>query len=311
MESHYQNHKGLLLGFSSTAPPSIHSVISDGNHDWNQNLSLSNVNGVLPGDHQSVSLQLPPLVQDLGFPNMSTIDEMNYMKQYSIFKEKLSSSSDKDYGFPSSISGGVDPSSSELLLEPISSSSSFGIVLPTKNVLSSNPPLPSLSSVSLSMDLQALDLLASAKDYWTLGQPSSLNTIPVSRENNLTYFGYGHSEGPTQGPSKYQHKVRKEKLGDRIAALQQLVAPFGKTDTSSVLTEAIGYIKFLQEQVETLSVPYMKSSKRLRREEGASSNESNGCEVDLRSRGLCLVPLSCTCYVTGEHADVWSLPSFN
>ncbi|XWS24404.1 hypothetical protein CRYUN_Cryun28dG0099000 [Craigia yunnanensis] len=55
-------------------------------------------------------------------------------------------------------------------------------------------------------------------------------------------------------------KVRKEKLGDRIAALQQLVAPFGKTDTASVLMEAIGYIKFLQNQVETLSVPYMKSS---------------------------------------------------
>ncbi|PKA49329.1 Transcription factor bHLH110 [Apostasia shenzhenica] len=51
-------------------------------------------------------------------------------------------------------------------------------------------------------------------------------------------------------------KVRKEKLGDRIAALQQLVAPFGKTDTASVLMEAIGYIKFLQDQVETLSVPY-------------------------------------------------------
>ncbi|OMO84495.1 hypothetical protein COLO4_22016 [Corchorus olitorius] len=36
-------------------------------------------------------------------------------------------------------------------------------------------------------------------------------------------------------------KVRKEKLGDRIAALQKMVAPFGKTDTASVLTEAIGH----------------------------------------------------------------------
>ncbi|KAG7593108.1 Myc-type basic helix-loop-helix (bHLH) domain [Arabidopsis thaliana x Arabidopsis arenosa] len=56
-------------------------------------------------------------------------------------------------------------------------------------------------------------------------------------------------------------KVRKEKLGDRIAALQQLVSPFGKTDTASVLMEAIGYIKFLQSQIETLSVPYMRASR--------------------------------------------------
>ncbi|KAG7557702.1 Myc-type basic helix-loop-helix (bHLH) domain [Arabidopsis suecica] len=50
-------------------------------------------------------------------------------------------------------------------------------------------------------------------------------------------------------------KVRKEKLGDRITALQQLVSPFGKTDTASVLNEAVEYIKFLQEQVTVLSNP--------------------------------------------------------
>ncbi|XP_062098173.1 transcription factor bHLH110 isoform X2 [Humulus lupulus] len=99
-------------------------------------------------------------------------------------------------------------------------------------------------------------------------------------------------------------KVRKEKLGDRIATLQQLVSPFGKTDTASVLMEAIGYIKFLQNQVETLSVPYMKSSrnkitKTTQRgvKEDGSESELKG---DLRSRGLCLVPLSCMSYVTGD-----------
>ncbi|PRQ27089.1 putative transcription factor bHLH family [Rosa chinensis] len=103
-------------------------------------------------------------------------------------------------------------------------------------------------------------------------------------------------------------KVRKEKLGDRIATLQQLVAPFGKTDTASVLMEAIGYIKFLQNQVETLSVPYMKSSSRNNKPSKAmlqrgviEINGSNGDHErkrDLRSRGLCLVPLSCMSYVT-------------
>ncbi|RLN24944.1 hypothetical protein C2845_PM07G03960 [Panicum miliaceum] len=90
-------------------------------------------------------------------------------------------------------------------------------------------------------------------------------------------------------------KVRKEKLGDRIAALQQLVSPFGKTDTASVLMEAIGYIKFLQDQVEGSS--------------NANGGEQEETRLDLRSRGLCLVPLSCTSYVTNENG-VWAPPNF-
>ncbi|OVA08739.1 Myc-type [Macleaya cordata] len=114
-------------------------------------------------------------------------------------------------------------------------------------------------------------------------------------------------------------KVRKEKLGDRIANLQQLVAPFGKTDTASVLMEAIGYIKFLHEQVETLSVPYMKSSVRnnirpnIQRGSIAGEGEIDEPKRDLRSRGLCLVPLSCTSYITNDVVDVgvnWSSPQY-
>ncbi|CAI0436050.1 unnamed protein product [Linum tenue] len=97
-------------------------------------------------------------------------------------------------------------------------------------------------------------------------------------------------------------KVRKEKLGDRIAALQQMVAPFGKTDTASVLMEAIGYIKFLQNQVETLSVPYMKPTRSkpnrpMHFQTGEILGNGEPTNRDLRSRGLCLVPLSCMSYV--------------
>ncbi|KAH6781622.1 Prolyl oligopeptidase family protein [Perilla frutescens var. frutescens] len=47
-----------------------------------------------------------------------------------------------------------------------------------------------------------------------------------------------------------KQSLRKEKLGDRIKALHQLVSPFGKTDTASFLLEAIGYIRFLHGQIE-------------------------------------------------------------
>ncbi|KAL5557991.1 hypothetical protein UlMin_034202 [Ulmus minor] len=117
-------------------------------------------------------------------------------------------------------------------------------------------------------------------------------------------------DSPTSCPPL---KVRKEKLGDRIAALQQLVSPFGKTDTASVLMEAIGYIKFLQNQVETLSVPYMKSYRNKSIKPAHVGLKEDGNEElkrDLRSRGLCLVPLSCMSYVTGDGGGGGFWPNF-
>ncbi|XP_057785776.1 transcription factor bHLH68-like [Salvia miltiorrhiza] len=134
-------------------------------------------------------------------------------------------------------------------------------------------------------------------------------------------------------------KVRKEKLGDRITALHQLVSPFGKTDTASVLLEAIGYIRFLQRQIEALSLPYLATGsgnithqQPVKRESGSCLfpehpgqllNESQRkrkaiseeecdeeAKKDLKSRGLCLVPLSCTVDFGSENgADYWA-PSF-
>ncbi|XP_020524714.1 transcription factor bHLH110 isoform X1 [Amborella trichopoda] len=146
-------------------------------------------------------------------------------------------------------------------------------------------------------------------------------------------FGSMGSTTASEAPSKRRRfeasssfppfkQVRREKLGDRITALQQLVAPFGKTDTASVLMEAIGYIKFLQEQVETLSVPYMKLSgsnanagrRRSHGDRTKNEGDKDGDgepKRDLKSRGLCLVPLSCTTLVTSDNgAPLWPPSKF-
>ncbi|KAL3532472.1 hypothetical protein ACH5RR_005993 [Cinchona calisaya] len=128
-------------------------------------------------------------------------------------------------------------------------------------------------------------------------------------------------------------KVRKEKLGDRITALHQLVSPFGKTDTASVLLEAIGYVRFLQSQIEALSLPYLgNKSGNLRQQQPvqgernslfpedpgqllndncmkrkATSDHEEESKKDLKSRGLCLVPISCTMQVGSDNgADYWA-----
>lgn len=224
-----------------------------------------------------------------------------------------------------------------------------GMVLPAANNSAGSDQLPATYSDPLGMDVQALDLLASARFRRTLCAQPTMDDVALLRED-LAY-GLGQLQPPaaqhaslcqnkvppapvrangdgleykatqsvakkprleSRGASFTPFKVRKEKLGDRIAALQQLVAPFGKTDTASVLMEAIGYIKFLQDQVETLSVPYMRSSnnKKMRTSEETSTGEREEPKLDLRSRGLCLVPLSCTSYVTNENEGVWSPPNY-
>ncbi|CAL9754313.1 unnamed protein product [Musa acuminata subsp. burmannicoides] len=79
---------------------------------------------------------------------------------------------------------------------------------------------------------------------------------------------------------------RSQKLGDKITALQQLVSPFGKTDTASVLHEAALSINFLHEQIKMLAAPYFGMSSPEVRVQGHARNSA-----DLRSRGLCLAPV--------------------
>ncbi|XP_041025809.1 transcription factor bHLH112 isoform X1 [Juglans microcarpa x Juglans regia] len=133
---------------------------------------------------------------------------------------------------------------------------------------------------------------------------STTSTEPVFKRPRI--------ETPSPLPT---FKVRKEKLGDRITALQQLVSPFGKTDTASVLHEAIEYIKFLHDQVSVLSTPYMKNGTPIDKQYQQGSDKlkdstTEGPKQDLRSRGLCLVPISSTYPVANETtADFWT-PTF-
>ncbi|XP_047250224.1 transcription factor bHLH111 isoform X2 [Capsicum annuum] len=103
-------------------------------------------------------------------------------------------------------------------------------------------------------------------------------------------------------------QVPKMRLGDKITALQQIVSPFGKTDTASVLWETINYVRFLQGQIQLLSHAYMKSNTCKERYWGGF--EKN--EVDLRSKGLCLFPISFTpqIYHENNNGSDYLIPSY-
>ncbi|KAI3718784.1 hypothetical protein L6452_19668 [Arctium lappa] len=86
-------------------------------------------------------------------------------------------------------------------------------------------------------------------------------------------------------------KVRKEKLGDRITALQQLVSPFGKI----------------------LSAPYMKNgaTKQLQEIHDYKVKDAKGRpKQDLRSLGLCLMPVSSTFPIATEMMSNFWTPNF-
>ncbi|PQP95389.1 transcription factor bHLH111 [Prunus yedoensis var. nudiflora] len=109
--------------------------------------------------------------------------------------------------------------------------------------------------------------------------------------------------------SSVKMQAPKVKLGDRITALQQIVSPFGKTDTASVLYEAIQYIKFLQDQVHVLlSSPYLKTNSHKDPWATDRKDHKGDAKVDLKNKGLCLVPISCTPQVYRENtgSDYWT-----
>ncbi|MQL68136.1 hypothetical protein Taro_000393 [Colocasia esculenta] len=142
------------------------------------------------------------------------------------------------------------------------------------------------------------------------GARDSSSTTAKKSASNEPAFKKTRIETPSPLPT---FKVRKEKLGDRITALQQLVSPFGKTDTASVLHEAIEYIKFLHDQVGVLSTPYLKNGPAMQHNQKPDKfkDGADGLKQDLRSRGLCLVPVSATFPVVSEPttADFWT-PTF-
>ncbi|EMS47680.1 hypothetical protein TRIUR3_23565 [Triticum urartu] len=87
-------------------------------------------------------------------------------------------------------------------------------------------------------------------------------------------------------------KVRKEKLGDRVTALQQLVSPFGKSLSSPYFIRCSGGPVQLQHKQ-------------------GSDGDAGEAKEDLRSRGLCLVPVASTYTMGSETAapEFWH-PTF-
>ncbi|KAL3508593.1 hypothetical protein ACH5RR_027994 [Cinchona calisaya] len=243
------------------------------------------------------------------------------------------SSLSMNYQYPSSSYGGMSITNDHHQLMPTNSWSKFPQFLRTSSPPTQPPPPPPpphgqlhFSNNTPFWNASSTTTTNEVSNLFHSLQPQLPILIPnfeekpknTSEIRDLSVAKKSNSEPSNKRPRNDQtpaplppFKVRKEKMGDRITALQQLVSPFGKTDTASVLSEAIEYIKFLHEQVNALSTPYMKNGAPIQQQQNLDrSKDPEGPKQDLRSRGLCLVPVSSTFPVTNETMVEFWTPTF-
>ncbi|XP_033136628.1 transcription factor bHLH112 isoform X7 [Brassica rapa] len=266
----------------------------------------------------TVSIDSTLQMMGLGFSSNSSSDWNQTVLQEDL-NSSFISSQDHYHG-----QGFLSTTSSPYLLNPACSSSS-------------SPSPPSSSLLQTFYDQEPSQYSTNSRPFWSSSSTTNLNNTPhnsfvtysqiiPTRLEDKTKKTKGQSESlkrakDNDSASKKQRistpsplptfKVRKENLRDQITSLQQLVSPFGKTDTASVLQESIEYIKFLHDQVTVLSTPYMKQGASVQQQHQKSGKSQDGNEnQELRAHGLCLVPISSTFPVANETtADFWT-PTF-
>ncbi|CAN6246617.1 unnamed protein product [Urochloa humidicola] len=242
--------------------------------------------------------------QQLGAPAMAS------------FLQQLSSNASLDYsgiGLDKICQEGRAMDASSFGMSSLPDLSSFSGYRSNAESTSSVQQYRRSSNLSDSSKQEQQDIAVSARSSST-GSGAANDRKKRPSEERTSTVKKSKQEGSKASPPKQQ--VPKVKIGEKITALQQIVSPFGKTDTASVLFETIKYNKFLHEQVQLLSEPYTNSSRNKGNlpwvvEHAAETTSKQGdgaAEHHLRDRGLCLVPVSWTpqVYRDGTAMDYWT-----
>ncbi|GJN35738.1 hypothetical protein PR202_gb24541 [Eleusine coracana subsp. coracana] len=156
---------------------------------------------------------------------------------------------------------------------------------------------------------------------------SPRSCITTSLGSNMLDFS---NSAPPEMRSHHHHsdnssEVRKERLGDRITALHQIVSPFGKAlsypymghgNGASMQNGPMGernpgLFPDYPGQVSRNLLNHNNNAGAQAPEPAGQPDEQQGVndetKKDLRSRGLCLVPVSCTSHFGGDNAaDYWA-----
>ncbi|KAJ4916961.1 basic helix-loop-helix (bHLH) DNA-binding superfamily protein [Raphanus sativus] len=308
---HHNNHITSSRNNSSTTSELPFGPVCDNANGWiydtNQvrydqstDQRLSKLTDLV-GKHWSLA---PPSTPDMNHNLHHHFDQTS--DDVSMYRQELEVKNEEDLCYNNGLNGGAS-----LFHDAIESSRSFLDIRLSRPLTDINPSFkPSFKALSLSefskKEHQTASLATVRLGSTNAGKKKRCDEISdeVSKKAKC-------GRDSTLSPDK---DLPKAKLRDKITTLQQIVSPFGKTDTASVLQEAITYINFYQEQVKLLSTPYMKNSSIKDPWGGWDREEHNKRgpkHLDLKSRGLCLVPISCTpvAYHDNSATDYWS-PSY-
>ncbi|CAO2818838.1 unnamed protein product [Amaranthus hypochondriacus] len=85
------------------------------------------------------------------------------------------------------------------------------------------------------------------------GQPMS-NPVPVAPYQPAVRPRVRARRGQATDPHSIAERLRRERIAERIRALQELVPSVNKTDRAAMLDEIVDYVKFLRLQVKVLSM---------------------------------------------------------
>ncbi|CAA0832152.1 Transcription factor UNE12 [Striga hermonthica] len=85
------------------------------------------------------------------------------------------------------------------------------------------------------------------------GQPIT-NTAPAAPHPPAVRPRVRARRGQATDPHSIAERLRRERIAERIRALQELVPSVNKTDRAAMLDEIVDYVKFLRLQVKVLSM---------------------------------------------------------
>nr|CAB3463485.1 unnamed protein product [Digitaria exilis] len=148
------------------------------------------------------------------------------------------------------------------------------------------------------------------------------NSAPAPEMRSHHHHSDNSSEcnSTATGSAIKKPRVRKERLGDRITALHQIVSPFGKALSYPYMGHGNGTSMqngpmgdrnpaglFPEYPGQLLNHNSNTGAQQPASQPDEQQAVNDEAKKDLRSRGLCLVPVSCTSHFGGDNAaDYWA-----